>query len=423
MKLNTITILILAVALMISCKHKPKASTSTTFSSITHDSVVSISNSDMVSFTQRQDATSQIFTINNASKVTICGNKGTVLLINPVDFEYMDGSDVLKTEKIVIELKELFEIADFVDANAQTVSDGKPLASYGSFYIGASANNKPLRLKQGKELLINAGKIPDNMSLFYGERDSLGSMNWKLGDKKEIQKNINTAKDNTKSLSPLADWQSGIVCTFGGNNGILDTIEFEEVAKTAQEHNDVFIVNDNGTVTMNKKGLAYKTIHKNEIIEKTIDAQKPLGNRLFTDKALGVKVDSNNYKISEQASQQVETFMAIKQLGWINYDCFIVGAQQFNMQFVQQKGKQFTYAKCYLISQNRKSVLSYNLPFNNKTGVTITSIIAPNDTYTVLTYATAHGKLYVDKRTYKQSDGTISIALQPTDLKKLSALL
>lgn len=110
-------------------------------------------------------------------KTIVTGDKGTIIHVNPVNLETVDGSQI--SEKIEIELLELTTTSNLVLNNAQTLSNEKLLVSGGAYYINITSQGKQLKLKKGKSLEVEFPKLTENeMGLFLGERDSLGQINW-----------------------------------------------------------------------------------------------------------------------------------------------------------------------------------------------------------------------------------------------------
>jgi hypothetical protein len=197
-------ILLICIISTVCCKKKSKLSTTTSNliqDSTTSQTVLPINRAEMDAYLHNQDKTSQFFSVLANKQTLVKGAKGTQLIINPSDFEYENGTPILNVDAIQIELKELLTIGDLIEANAQTVSNGTPLISYGSYYVNATANGKKLRLKKGKELLMNVGNVPNNMSLYYGQRDSLGNMNWELSENR-LARRINKLQDFTILNTP-----------------------------------------------------------------------------------------------------------------------------------------------------------------------------------------------------------------------------
>jgi hypothetical protein len=130
---------------------------------------------------------SQFFTISCTKKATIVGKKGTILHLEPNNLETENGS-IIK-DSITIELKELHNQKDLAISNAQTISDGKLLESGGAYYIAMTSRGQSLIIKKDKTLKVEFPQISDReMSLFYGERDSLGNLNW-LDTKNKFENN------------------------------------------------------------------------------------------------------------------------------------------------------------------------------------------------------------------------------------------
>lgn len=53
------------------------------------------------------------------------------------------------------------------------------MVSGGAYYINMTSDGKQLKFKEGKDMAVEFPKLTENeMFLFYGQRDSLGSMEW-----------------------------------------------------------------------------------------------------------------------------------------------------------------------------------------------------------------------------------------------------
>ncbi len=114
-----------------------------------------------------------------AQKISvITAKKGLKLTVNPSVLEKEDGSPV--DGKINVSIIELTSSNDLFKSSAATVSDGRLLASGGSYFIGMECNGQKLRIKKGMTMQVDFPVLKnDEMKLFYGERDSKGIMNWK----------------------------------------------------------------------------------------------------------------------------------------------------------------------------------------------------------------------------------------------------
>lgn len=137
---------------------------------------------ELIRFTQSHNgyisALAQRFAVPSNALSTIEGRKGLKLTIDPKALEKEDGSAV--DGKIMVSLVELTSSDELFKANAATVSDGKLIASGGSYFIEMECNGKKLRIKGKQSMKIELPVLQQSeMELFYGERDSLGDMNWK----------------------------------------------------------------------------------------------------------------------------------------------------------------------------------------------------------------------------------------------------
>jgi|SRR5688572_8814945 len=142
-------------------------------------------------FLRKFDETSQIFNNPTNKPIKIKGKQGTTIYINPADLETENGQPVGKA--IQIELKELSNRQQLLNSNAQTVSEGQLLVSGGAFYVNVTSEGQKVNLKEGKTYSVSLPRLSDDeMSLFYGQRDSLNRMNWKQADQKFVLQKIAT---------------------------------------------------------------------------------------------------------------------------------------------------------------------------------------------------------------------------------------
>ncbi|MGG9961721.1 hypothetical protein [Ferruginibacter sp. SUN106] len=133
-------------------------------------SVVDYSNDFIANATQK-------FTVAPHQTTVLKANKGLKVTVNPAVLEKADGSAV--DGKIEVSIIELTTSEDLFKSNAATVSNGRLLASGGSYFIGMESEGQKLQLKKGNNLQVNFPKLKDaEMELFYGNRDSSGNMNW-----------------------------------------------------------------------------------------------------------------------------------------------------------------------------------------------------------------------------------------------------
>lgn len=136
---------------------------------------------------KKYDEPSQIFKVLTNKPTQVKGKQGTIISIIPDDLIMDNGAPLGKS--ITIELKELTNQSQLLKSNAQTVSNGLLLVSGGAYYINLTSNGKQLKIIDGKTLKVEIPKFTHNeMFLFYGQRDSLGKMNWELDKEKIVNK-------------------------------------------------------------------------------------------------------------------------------------------------------------------------------------------------------------------------------------------
>ena len=127
----------------------------------------------------------EAFTENITQKFTaaphkisvLTAKKGLRVTINPAALEKEDGTAV--DGKINVSIIELTTSKDLFKSNAATVSNGKLLASGGSYFIGMECNGQKLLIKKGGNLKVGFLVLKESeMQLFYGQRDTANNMNW-----------------------------------------------------------------------------------------------------------------------------------------------------------------------------------------------------------------------------------------------------
>jgi hypothetical protein len=170
---TTIRLLIFFVFGTISCKNQQTET-------IKNESTINAKSEakKLDDFLKKYEEPSQIFQISSDKPTKVNGKHGTSISINPDDLATESGEPLGKN--ISIELKELTNQNQLFKTNAQTVSNGKLLVSGGAYYINFTSDGQQLKLKDGKTFKVEFPKLSDNeMSLFYGQRDSLGRIDWK----------------------------------------------------------------------------------------------------------------------------------------------------------------------------------------------------------------------------------------------------
>ncbi len=129
-------------------------------------------------------AKKQYFSIQTNQANTIVGKEGTIILIPKESI--VDETGKLVTDSVIIELKEHFQLADYVLSNLQTVSNDSLLVSKGMVFVSAKdKNGKNLKIAEGKKIRfeIPMPNYKNNSEIFIGQRDDIGLINWELPEK------------------------------------------------------------------------------------------------------------------------------------------------------------------------------------------------------------------------------------------------
>lgn len=147
---------------------------------------------------------SQFFEVSAEKPAKVVGKHGTIISIVPGDLTTENGKQI--GEKILVELKELTDQSALLRANAQTVSNGKLLVSGGAYYINLTTDGQNLKLKEGKTLAASFPKLTDKeMSLFYGQRDSTGALNWQQAQQRFVSSPSTVSKERKGSDTSMSD--------------------------------------------------------------------------------------------------------------------------------------------------------------------------------------------------------------------------
>ncbi|MBK6836760.1 MAG: hypothetical protein IPG89_21875 [Bacteroidetes bacterium] len=165
-----ITFLTIATLLLASCNQKTNIDFKTEIEKL----------NDLL---QKYEEPSQFYSISTDSIIRVIGEKGTVININPSDLITENGKQI--SDSIEVELKELTDQNEMFRTNTQTVSNGKLLVSGGAYFINIKSKGQKVKLKPERKLKVEFPKVDENeMTLFYGQRDSLGQLAWDSVPKK-----------------------------------------------------------------------------------------------------------------------------------------------------------------------------------------------------------------------------------------------
>jgi hypothetical protein len=265
---------------------------------------------------------SQFFTISCTKKATIVGKKGTILHVEPNNLETENGS-VIK-DSITIELKELHNQKDLAISNAQTISEGKLLESGGAYYIAMKSGGQRLRIKKDKTLKVEFPRISvKEMSLFYGERDSLGNINWNTTENQFENDTMPIAKTNSKIVALP---ERLLVIEFDKSKRvIMSESEYLQSKRTGEFVNSRIIDRFSGD-----QGGPMKKNEEKEYLK-----------------------EEENQRINGRVYKAIE----LNKLGWINCDRFNDEAEKTDLKLTFSSSENIQSAVVLLIFKDINSVM------------------------------------------------------------------
>jgi hypothetical protein len=134
-------------------------------------------------------------TINNYN-IDFQAAKGTVVRGSVYDFSLLDGQWV--NYPIELEIQELYTPKDMILNRKPTVSNGKMLVTGGEVNIIATKDGKPLILNASSQFSIQVPATnPDmQMSVFYGNQQANGTVNWLLADSIRVRESFIGRRDS-----------------------------------------------------------------------------------------------------------------------------------------------------------------------------------------------------------------------------------
>lgn len=170
-----------AAVLLFACHSKQQQSAKPDNNNSDSTSVVSVLTDEEIELQSLADSfvksASQKFIVAKNKMTVITGKKGLRVTVNPSVLEKADGTGI--DDAVEVSVLELNNVNDLLRANAATISNGKLLASGGSYFIGMQCKGQELHIKKGKFLQVDFPVLKEEeMELFYGRRDTAGNMNW-----------------------------------------------------------------------------------------------------------------------------------------------------------------------------------------------------------------------------------------------------
>jgi len=300
------------------------------------------------------------------------GAQGTLIQIEPTDYVMQDGQPVIND--IDVELKEMTNQEQLMRDGAQTISDGKLLVSGGAYYINLTCGGEQLKLKLGHSLKVRLPKITDkDMTLFYGQRDSAGNMNWQPTQQKMAYDPTSRKLINAKNGFGFDGWP------------ISDSGRAISGLKSGP------ILKDSLIKTLTGKG-------RDQMVSKRI--------------AKGDRYDTLATNIYNE--------IALQKLGWINCDHFLEQTNLTNLAYTIDPKDSIICAQVYLAFKDINSIITYEYGFDQHNAF---NNIPAGAKATLLAIALKKGRVYASKTELTIEKGhKITLSLKPTPDKDVADL-
>ena len=157
---------------------------------------------------------SQFFVIDPNKDTLIVGAEGTEL--------FFKAGSLFSKKKVKVELKEFYDMQDYMKNGLPTVSNGRMIETGGSIYLNATENDlasKEVKINQsiGVDVGFTLGQSDADMQIFIKDPRSPNKLNWILPPKtieKRSWKMVETVKDyqgniiSQKTFNSEMEWEA-----------------------------------------------------------------------------------------------------------------------------------------------------------------------------------------------------------------------
>ncbi len=259
-------------------------------------------------FFQRNE---QSFTIRQGKDQNIIGVKGTEVFIPAGSFQLQGGAEI-DDEEVIITLREAYNYQDMVLNNLSTVSHGELIETGGMLYLDArTADGRPLEIRPGKELLLTMpsdGKLPDDMQLFYADRDATNiaqPINW-------VATGQNFSGNNFDNEPPVFNFS-------GLRMPAIPNIEYPGLEELPQEQQKPTEPNAPRKASMRSTNLPSKEEIAIDNPRKNGEAEKKYEERIEKLYADAQKQVETNIRLNESAQKRYESELANYELAKEKY--------------------------------------------------------------------------------------------------------
>ncbi|WP_178986289.1 hypothetical protein [Winogradskyella helgolandensis] len=367
----------------------------------------------------------QHFEVSSDSIITIEGEEGTRLTINPKDLEF-PSKQPLKGEVLTIQLIELTNKQDLLIANTQTISNDEWLISGGAYKIDIKANNQTLVLKEGKTIEAKFPKNTqeENMQVFYGDRNKNGYLNWNLSN---VQ--LQNEKHFTIFCKDSIVLDVEMTSRFGGVETMMHLLEIDTLGfLTQDELNSRFpqiesFSNQVDTIIVLQEYIYSETIDSfAELSALSIDDYKTLINQRYLTKADSLQL-KKNYEKRDLFYKAIE----ISKLGWINIDQYYKMEDRITITFENNKDVNFNTFTEEAYSENSKWHETYLIDNENNTILNVYSKaieIPRGKPFTIISFCVVEDIFYVSRKTINFNEGeTVILNYKKRNKSQIKSLL
>jgi hypothetical protein len=140
----------------------------------------------------------QVFSIPAKEVRIVEANNGLKIRVDASRLETEDGSPL--SDSITIEVLVCLNQFDFIQASIKTISEGRLLVSGGAYNIKMTSGGKKLKIKNKNPITVYLPRYTnDEMELFYGQKDSIGQVEW-LEANKKLDSNIQVSLPDKRSI-------------------------------------------------------------------------------------------------------------------------------------------------------------------------------------------------------------------------------
>ena len=433
--------LVLSVSILISCNHqKNQQQLPNDQQRPVKQDTLDLSAKDALSITEYSnnftDAITQQFIIQPQKLTVVTGKKGLKITVDPSSLVKEDGSAV--DGKIGLRLVELTSSDDLFRSNAATVSDGKLLASGGSYFIGMECNGQKLRLKEGRSMQVSFPVLKKNeMELFYGERNEGDDMNWKKASMllKPVYESISFADTNPFELNNSIPDSLSEMLPSRVYKSLDETVYYYKRRMTLQELVDtlnrknakVYLqtisywpkkVPGSGYVDSNYLRLVYGPRFQ-YILKRCKDMDEEERERKKRNEAR----DSitRNWKPQSLAGQLQKYYApaGIQSLGWINCDRFYKYKEQTDVDIELPIALNESRIEYFIIYRSFNGLINARLDPDERSGIVLQKMPV-GESVTLIAFAKSKGTIYECKKDFViEKDKKITAEFKTISLEEL----